>query len=55
MIETATQGIEPDGEEILRAIRLRMDKLRPLVEECARLEQAETAISEALGALDGSQ
>lgn len=41
----------PDAEEILRVIRLRMEVLRPLVAECAALERADTAITDALAKL----
>jgi hypothetical protein len=46
-----TQAAEPDANEILRAVRLRMETLRPLVDECARLEQADAALDAALAKL----
>jgi hypothetical protein len=39
----------PDTDEILRVIRLRLQILRPLVEECRRLEDAERALERAIG------
>ena len=38
----------PDAEEIQRAMVLRMEQLRPLVAEHARLEQAMAALQKAL-------
>jgi hypothetical protein len=46
----ADEMAPPDIEEILRAVRLRLETLRPLVEECARLEEAEQALGLALDA-----
>jgi hypothetical protein len=50
-----TQAAEPDANEILRAVRLRMETLRPLVAECSALEQADAALDAALAKLDGKR
>ena len=48
-IETPTA---PDVVEIRAAIVARLQALRPLVEECARLERAEAALDRAMAKLD---
>lgn len=47
------ETVEPDGAEILRAIRLRLAKLAPFVEEARRLEVAAERLDGALGKLAG--